>query len=71
VGERWQGAEGGEVPQWGQRAGHQGGRKGERVRIGGCHRYPMGDSVPTHTHTHMKTIPGLMGMGTASYGYGY
>jgi hypothetical protein len=33
-----------------------------------CHGYPMGDSASTHTCTHMKTIPGLMGMGTSGFG---
>jgi hypothetical protein len=36
-----------------------------------CHRYPMGNSASTHTHTRMKPIPGLMGMGTANFGYGF
>jgi len=31
----------------------------------------MGDSTSTHTHTCIKPVPGLVGMGTQGYGYGY
>ena len=31
----------------------------------------MGHSDSTHTRTHMKPVPVLMGMGTAQRGYGY
>src|SRR5260370_32991426 len=31
----------------------------------------MDNFTPTHTHTHMKPISGVMGMGTSSVGYGY
>lgn len=36
-----------------------------------CCGYPMGKSRSMHTHTHVKPILWLMGMGTISCGYGY